>query len=141
VRPLPLPNPAMSPAAGLAGRPGIAPPAVPFVDVTAQAGIAFVHRSFAEGESLFPETMGGGVALFDYNSDGRLDLLFLNETAWPGDPRSERAPWPALYRNEGDWRFREVTREAGLDFSFYGMGVAVGDGALPPAAQRRRRLS
>ncbi|MCI0360628.1 MAG: CRTAC1 family protein [Planctomycetaceae bacterium] len=125
-RPLPLPDgsPAASPARD---QRRILPPSARFVDVTAQAGITFVHQSFAAGEFLFPETMGGGVAVLDYNTDGRLDLLFLNETTWPGDPAPEQAPWPALYQNDGNWRFSDVTREAGLGFSFYGMGAAVGD--------------
>ena len=84
--------------------------------------------------------MGGGVAVFDYNGDGRLDLLLLNGTSWDGltggisagnpangGDRSAEHPLPALYRNDGQWRFTGVTREAGLDFSFYGMGVAAGD--------------
>lgn len=108
-------------------RPARVPPAVRFVDVTTDSGVTFVHRPFSEGEFLFPETMGGGVAVFDYNSDGKLDLLFVNETIWPGDPPPQRLPYPALYRNDGNWRFTDVTREAGLEFSIYGMGLAIGD--------------
>ena len=59
------------------------PPAVAFTDVTAAAGIAFVHHNGAYGEKLLPETMGGGVAFFDYDGDGDQDLLFVNSTRWP----------------------------------------------------------
>jgi hypothetical protein len=105
-------------------------PHVPFVDVAAEAGIRFVHQTGKQEDVLFPETMGGGVAVLDYNTDGRPDLLFINETYWPGTPEAASAaefPLPALYRNDGGWRFTDVTHEAGLAFSFYGMGAAVGD--------------
>jgi hypothetical protein len=131
-REVPQVAPPLTTAVGATGEPPRAadPPDVPFVDVTEESGISFVHQSGNRGEVLFPEIMGGGVAVFDYNSDGRLDLLFLNETHWPGTAEAEQAenqPLPALYRNEGEWRFTDVTREAGLDISFYGMGVACGD--------------
>ena len=80
-----------------------------------------------------PETMGGGVAVLDYDGDGRPDLLFVSGAYWAGDPRrTTQKSSLALYRNEGNGpnglpRFREVTREAGLERVFYGMGVAVGD--------------
>jgi enediyne biosynthesis protein E4 len=107
-------------------------PHMPLVDVTEAAGIRFVHEPGTQGETLFPETAGGGLALFDYNTDGRLDLLFVNSTWWPDSPQAndrqgKSPPLSALYRNDGGFRFTDVTREAGLDFSFYGMGVAVGD--------------
>lgn len=104
-------------------------PQVLFADVTALAGITFVHENGAYGEKLLPETMGSGCALFDYDGDGDADILLINSTCWPEDPRPP-APGPAtmaLYRNEGDWTFTDVTQAAGLDISLYGMGVAVGD--------------
>ena len=54
-----------------------------FTDVTSEAGIAFVHNNGAYGEKLLPETMGGGVAFFDFDDDGDQDLLFVNGTYWP----------------------------------------------------------
>src|SRR5690349_861951 len=58
-------------------------PLVKFTDVTAQSGIRFVHANGAAGEKLLPETMGGGVAFFDFDNDGDEDLLFINSTQWP----------------------------------------------------------
>ncbi len=80
-----------------------------------------------------PETMGGGVAVLDYDGDGRPDLLFVSGSYWPADPRAAAQKSSlALYRNEGDGpdglpRFRDATREAGLERVFYGMGASVGD--------------
>ena len=69
-------------------------PLAHFTDVTSQAGIHFVHENGAYGDKLLPETMGGGVAFFDFDNDGFQDLLFVNATDWParasGCPRSSR---------------------------------------------------
>ncbi len=104
-------------------------PRVTFTDVTEAAGIHFVHENGADGDKLLPETMGGGCALFDYDGDNDLDILFVNASRWPWDarPAPSSPPTLALYRNEGDWKFAEVTQEAGLAVSCYGMGAAVGD--------------
>ena len=96
-------------------------------------GVDFTHVNGARGEKWMPETMGGGVAVLDYDGDGKPDLLFVSSCYWPGDPRGkEMKSSLALYRNEGVGpdglpRFRDVTREAGLQRVFYGMGAAVGD--------------
>ena len=103
-------------------------PEVRFIDVTDAAGIHFVHNNGAYGEKLLPETMGGGVAFLDFNNDGAQDLLFINSTYWPGKvPAGKKATTLALYRNDGKGHFQDVTSASGLDVSFYGMGVAVGD--------------
>ena len=103
-------------------------PEVKFADITREAGIEFVHRNGAYGEKLLPETMGGGVAFFDFDNDGRPDLLFVNSTYWPGHtPAGAAPPTMALYHNEGGGKFKDVTAGSGLDVSFYGMGVAIGD--------------
>ena len=111
--------------------PAVAPadvPTVRFTGITAAAGIDFVHRNGAAGEKLLPETMGGGVAFFDFDGDGDQDLLFINATFWPGkNPAGQPAPTPALFRNDGTGHFENVTAGSGLDVSFYGTGVAVGD--------------
>jgi hypothetical protein len=101
-------------------------PAVKFVDITDQAGIKFVHHNGARGEKLLPETMGSGVAFLDYDKDGDQDLLLVNSSDWPGH-ETKPAPTQALYRNDGKGHFTDVTKEAGLDKTFYGQGVAVGD--------------
>jgi len=101
-------------------------PTVRFVDITKEAGIAFVHDNGALGEKLLPETMGSGVAFLDYDGDGDQDLFFVNSSYWPGH-EVRPAPTQALYRNNGKGHFQDVTREAGLDKTFYGQGVAVGD--------------
>ena len=104
-------------------------PVARFTDVTASSGITFSHFNGAYGDKLLPETMGGGVAFFDFDGDGDQDLLFVNGTHWPskiGAP-GEIPPTAALYRNDGHGRFDDVTRGSGLDVSMFGMGVAVGD--------------
>jgi len=109
-------------------RPAAEIPSMPFTDITESAGIHFVHENGAAGEKLLPETMGGGVAFLDYDNDGDPDILCVNSCRWPWDARPvDAAPTMALYRNDGDCKFTDVTKEAGLDFTFYGQGVAVGD--------------
>jgi hypothetical protein len=103
---------------------------VSFTDVTESAGIDFEHFNGAYGDKLLPETMGGGVAFLDYDSDGDPDLLFVNSTRWPfatGRYGAGPAPTSRLYANDGGGRFRDVTAAVGLDLSFYGMGAAVAD--------------
>lgn len=103
-------------------------PQMTFTDITAAAGIHFQHESGAAGEKLLPETMGGGCAFLDFDGDGDQDILFVNSCRWPWDNRPENiAPTQALYENEGDGHFTDVTRDVGLDATFYGQGVAVGD--------------
>ena len=103
-------------------------PVVKFTDVTASSGVTFVHYSGAYGDKLLPETMGGGVAFFDFDNDGDADLLFVNGTDWPWAPKkSPKPPTMALYRNDGKGKFEDVTAGSGLDVSFYGMAPAVGD--------------
>lgn len=96
-----------------------------FTDITTQAGIHFVRNSGAFGKKYLPETMGSGVCFIDYNHDGWQDILFVNSMDWPG--HSGHKSYPALYRNNGDGTFTDVTKEAGLDVEMYGMGCAIGD--------------
>src|SRR5262245_28793493 len=113
------------------GRPGPTPeapvPRVRFKDVTRESGINFVHFNGAFGKKLLPETMGAGVAVIDFDGDGKPDLLFVNSCPWPGEVAPGPAPTMALYRNKGDGTFEDVTAPAGLAVSFYGLGAAVGD--------------
>jgi hypothetical protein len=72
--------------------------------------------------------MGSGVAFLDYDHDGHQDLLFINSCSWPGhEDQQKPSPTLALYRNQGDGTFRDVTASAGLAVTLYGMGVTVGD--------------
>jgi hypothetical protein len=73
-----------------------------------------------------PETIGSGAAFFDYDNDGDPDLLLVNSTWFPGHEQ-DTTPTLALYRNDGNGQFTDVTRESGLDINCYGMGVAAGD--------------
>jgi hypothetical protein len=103
-----------------------------FDDVTKESGVEFVHVNGAAGKKWMPETMGSGVAAFDADGDGKVDLLFVNGRYWTGDERAVKGqPTLAFYRNVtapgGPIRFVDATREAGLAISLYGMGVAVGD--------------
>lgn len=104
-------------------------PQVTFTDVTAAAGIDFIHESGARGQKLLPETMGGGCAFFDFDNDGDQDLLFVNSQTWEefAGENVESPSLMALYQNDGNGNFEDVTAGSGLDISMYGMGVACGD--------------
>jgi enediyne biosynthesis protein E4 len=127
--PPPKPEQQIASAPPLAPERTATPPAIPFADVTAAAGVRFVQFNCATGDKLLPEAMGGGVAFFDYDGDGDEDLLFVNSAPWPWTraPRPSPPPTMALYANDGHGRFTDVTAAAGLAVTFYGQGVAVGD--------------
>ena len=96
-----------------------------FVDVTQAAGIHFRHNSGAYGKKYLPETMGSGVCVIDYDGDGWQDILFVNSMDWPEHKTSVSTP--ALYHNNHDGTFTDVTRTSGLAKEMYGLGCAVGD--------------
>jgi len=98
---------------------------ITFADVTAQSGIRFKHNSGAFGAKYLPETMGSGVCVIDYDNNGWPDILFVNSMDWPGHGGGKS--YPALYHNNRDGTFTDVTRQAGLAVEMYGMGCAVGD--------------
>jgi hypothetical protein len=98
---------------------------IAFTDVTAQAGIRFKHNSGAFGKKYLPETMGSGVCFLDYDNDGWQDILLVNSMDWPGHKSGKS--FPALYHNNRDGTFTDVTRQAGLAVEMYGLGCAVGD--------------
>ena len=107
-------------------------PVVAFTEITAEAGIDFVHVNGAAGEALLPETMGAGGAFFDVDRDGDQDLLLVNSTTWDAVlPDAEAGPGTgptmSLYENDGAGKFADRTAGSGLEVSFYGTGVAVGD--------------
>ena len=95
-------------------------------DVTDSTGIEFTHTDGAIGRYHIIESVASGLALFDYDNDGDVDLYFLN-----GAPHSEKTPSSgpgnALYRNDGQWTFTDVSAAAGVADTGYGLGVAVGD--------------
>jgi len=105
-----------------------------FVNVTRQAGINFQYQASLTSRKYLPETMGAGVALFDYDNDSRLDIFLVN-----GAPLADPTPkgtipqksgpkyWNRLYHQKPDGTFEDVTEKAGLQGAGYGMGVAVGD--------------
>jgi enediyne biosynthesis protein E4 len=105
-----------------------------FVDVTQKLGVTFQYKASHTSKKYLPETMGAGVALFDYDNDGRLDLFLVN-----GAPLADPTPkksipaksgaeyWNRLYHQKPDGTFEDVTEKARLQGAGYGMGVAVGD--------------
>ena len=100
---------------------------VQFLGVTAAAGIHFHHERAQSPKRMYPETMGAGVAWLDYNQDGYLDAFFVNSGFTPLF-HPAHAPQPALYRNNGDGTFTDVTASSKIrsDGTFF-FGVAVGD--------------
>ncbi|HEX8181281.1 MAG TPA: VCBS repeat-containing protein, partial [Pyrinomonadaceae bacterium] len=102
--------------------------AVVFEDVTAKTALAaFRHRAGSAAKDYILDTPSGGVAVFDYDSDGRPDIYLLNGSTFAALAGKERAPRAALYRNLGNWKFEDVTDKAGVANERWGMGVAVGD--------------
>jgi len=110
---------------------------VQFTDITQSSGVNFRHENSATSNKYLIETMGGGVALLDYDNDGRLDIFFTNG-AKIDDPmlsgkspdKSDRKFWNRLYHQNADGSFTDVTEKAGLtgmSQGYYSMGVAVGD--------------
>src|SRR2546423_4573450 len=113
----------------LAGQPTV------FEEISASSGIDFRHANSPTGNKYLPETMGGGVALLDFDNDGLPDIFFTNGARFddpmpPGKKadKTDRAYFNRLYRNNGGWKFTDVTDKAGLSGAGtgYGMGVAVG---------------
>lgn len=101
---------------------------VVFEDVTEQTALAaFRHRSGEAAKDYIVETPSGGVAVFDYDNDGRADIYLLNGSTIAAMQGKEKAPRAALYRNLGNWKFEDVTEKAGVANERWGFGVAVGD--------------
>ena len=105
-----------------------------FEDVTTASGIRFKHQASRTSRKYLPESMGAGVAIFDYDNDGWLDLFFVNGAKLQ-DPmprgsspdKSDPRNWNRLYHNNRDGTFTDITEKAGLQGRLYGMGVATGD--------------
>jgi len=111
----------------LAAAPARAECPIKFRDVTAQTGIDFVHTDGGSNRKYIVETVTAGLALFDYDNDGKTDIYFLNGRPLAGT-KSTVQPKNRLYRNLGGFRFKDVTDEAGVGGGAgYGLGVCVGD--------------
>ncbi|MGB6725099.1 MAG: CRTAC1 family protein [Terracidiphilus sp.] len=102
-------------------------PAIEFENAIDGSKIKFVLRNSVSPQRYTIETMTGGVALFDYNNDGLLDIFFTNGATIPALDKSDPAYWNRLYRNNGDGTFTDVTESAGLKGKCYSMGAAAGD--------------
>lgn len=100
--------------------------AIRLEDATAASGIDFVHGDGSSGRYHLPEAMTGGVVLFDYDDDGRIDIFFTGGTPLP--PAADTgADSCGLYRNEGEFRFRNVTAAAGVGRPGFALGAAAAD--------------
>jgi hypothetical protein len=91
------------------------------------SGIEFHLRNAATEEKHQIETMPGGIAVFDYDNDGRPDIYLVNGAPQPSLKKNAPEWWNRLYRNLGDWKFEDVTEKAGVRGEGYGMGAAAGD--------------
>ena len=100
-------------------------PSVAFTDVTKAAGITFKHTNGAFGKHYLPETMGAGVAFVDFDGDGYPDIFFVNSKNFPDHPAAKA--YPALYHNNKNGTFTDVTKQAGLAVELYGFGAAAAD--------------
>jgi hypothetical protein len=97
------------------------------VDITDQAGIRWTHFSGARGKKYMPEAETPACAFLDYDGDGKPDILLLNGADWPEVQNNRKRTRCALYHNDGNGHFTDVTQGSGLDIEMHAMGVAVGD--------------
>jgi hypothetical protein len=130
--PVPLPHQAIQPRRAAPGKepankavPVVA--AIQFENTIEQSKIKFKLKNSVSPQRYTFETMTGGVALFDYNNDGLLDIFFTNGAAIPSLEKSDPSYSNRLFRNNGDGTFSDVTEKAGLQGIGYSMGVAAGD--------------
>src|SRR5258705_6111963 len=105
-----------------------------FVDITTKSDVSFVGQASHTSKKYLLETMGSGVALFDYDNDGLLDIFFVNgaglvDPTPKGTIPQKTAPkyWNRLFHQKKDGTFEDVTEKAGVQGVGYGMGVAAGD--------------
>src|SRR4051795_13060080 len=108
-----------------------------FIDITKRSGVDFQLENSPTPEKFLPETMGGGVAVLDYDNDGRLDIFFVNGARLSPTMNAKDSPdksdprfWNRLFHQNKDGSFTDITEAAGLSGKAqnrYGMGVAVGD--------------
>src|SRR5205085_7369697 len=98
-----------------------------FEDRTARSGINFILHHSPTPEKHQIETMPGGVAVLDYDGDGRPDLFFTNGAEQPSLKKTDASYFNRLYRNRGDWTFEDVTEKAGVHGDGFSMGAAAAD--------------
>ena len=98
---------------------------VVLTDITESAGIRFTHNNGAFGDKYLPETFGSGAVWLDVDADGWQDLLLVNGKNWPG--QGAAATHAALYRNDGDGTFTDITAGSGLGVPLYGLGGTAAD--------------
>ncbi len=100
-----------------------------FDDVAPRSKITYISNNDLTGRKYFPQPMCGGVAIFDYDNDGRLDIYLTNGAKFPALKKVDRSFWNVLLRNKGNFVFEDVTEKAGLTGVGYGFtfGVAAGD--------------
>ncbi|MDQ6653261.1 MAG: VCBS repeat-containing protein, partial [Acidobacteriota bacterium] len=117
------------------------PPPVPqaqspvtFTDITSLSGVDFKNAASVTSEKYLLEAMGGGVAMFDYDNDGRMDLFFTNGAALKDPMPKEEMPdkreakyWNRFYHQKSDGTFEDVTERSGLKGNGFSMGVAAAD--------------
>jgi hypothetical protein len=116
--------PILALAASLISRVPAADEPVRFTDATAAAGIKFTHNSGRAGKKWLPETMGSGCAFIDADGDDWPDVLLINGKDWT--PRGRRST-AALYHNNHNGTFTDITRGSVLVVELFGFGVSVGD--------------
>jgi hypothetical protein len=98
-----------------------------FENVTPASGLDFTLRQHATADKHMVETMAGGLAVFDYDGDGRPDVFFTNGAALPSLAKESPSDWNRLFHNEGGLTFKDVTETAGVQGVGYTTGAAVGD--------------
>lgn len=119
-------GPAMESTAGPGPRANDRRPKIRFEDVAEASGLRYTYDHGARTDLYLADTMGGGVALIDYDQDGLLDVYFINGCVVPFDEANPPRP-NRLFRNLGQLKFEDVTDRAGVHGQGYGMGAAVAD--------------
>ena len=126
VQPKPVATPVSVPQPELTALPAATGP-IAFRDATPETGIDFRHTDGHTGQYYIVEANASGMATFDFDRDGLMDIYFLNGTPLRGASPDDPPGGNALYRNLGGFRFADVTQAAGVGSAGYGQGVAVAD--------------